>query len=166
MSKLFQALALMKELRNAKNGCAWTQEQTWESLMQHTQEEVYELIEAIEQHDVNGVRDELSDLLYHLMFYAEIAEENSWFSIEDIAQIIIDKHQQRMPSPAERANYSAKEIDAHWEQTKRVERSSKQQHGVLDGVSRALPALLVALKYQNRAARVGFDWPDVAGVLE
>jgi ATP diphosphatase len=166
MNKIIDVVQMLKDLRKPKTGCAWTASQTFESLIPHTHEEVYELVDAIETQDTKGIQDELSDLLYHVLFYAEIAEENALFSLDDIAQSILDKHQRRMPSPSDRVNYSADEIDHYWEQYKREERKQKQLHSVLDGIAGGLPAMLHALKLQKRAAKVGFDWPSYKEVFD
>ena len=169
MSAIEQLLDIMRRLRDPQGGCPWDQEQTYHSLVPHTLEEAYEVADAIEQNDLTHLPDELGDLLFQIVFYARLGEEQGAFDFEQVAQRICDKLVRRHPHVFADANIaSAEEQTRAWEEHKRQERDQKAtagQAGVLDGVSLALPALVRAAKLQRRAARVGFDWPDVKGVL-
>ena len=155
--------AIMAALRDPEGGCPWDREQTWATIAPHTLEEAYELADAIERGDVTHVRDELGDLLFQVVFHSRIAQEAGHFAFDDVATAISDKMEARHPhifgdDPGE--DHSREE---RWERIKADERAAKGANSALDGVALALPALLRAEKLQKRAARVGFDWPDVAG---
>lgn len=163
-TKVQQLIALLTELRTDANACAWTKAQTLQSLAPQTIDESYELAEAIESNDEHAVRQELADLLYHFLFYAQISEEQYHFNLDDIAQTTIDKHHQRLPPAADRKHYNAEQTNAYWDK-KKAEKLAAQQ-SILDGIAVNLPALTRSIKLQNRAASVGFDWPNVSFVFE
>jgi ATP diphosphatase len=159
-------LAIMARLRAPQGGCPWDLEQTERSLVPHTLEEAYEVAEAIEHGTPQDLRDELGDLLFQVVFYARLAEERGAFDFHAVAEAISDKLVRRHPHVFGDARVrDAEHQTAAWERHKAAERKAKAQHGALDGVSRALPALTRAQKLGRRAARVGFDWPDLEGVL-
>jgi nucleoside triphosphate diphosphatase len=160
-------LAIMARLRDPERGCAWDREQTWSTIAPHTLEEAYELADAVTDGDPVRIRDELGDVLFQVVFQARIAEELGEFAFDDVAKTISDKLERRHPHVfgAERIDDPAVLRQA-WETQKAAERASTGQgSGALDGIARALPALARAEKLGKRAARVGFDWPDLAGVL-
>lgn len=169
MPAMNQLLEIMRRLRDPRAGCPWDQEQTYRSLVPHTLEEAYEVADAIEQDDLEHLPDELGDLLFQVVFYAQIAQEEGRFDFEDVARGISDKLVRRHPHVfADATIDSAEEQTQAWEEHKRRERDRKAtqgQAGTLEGVSLALPALVRAAKLQRRAARVGFDWPEVEGVI-
>lgn len=169
MSAIEQLLEIMRHLRDPRTGCPWDREQNYHSLVPYTLEEAYEVADAIEQNDLEHLPDELGDLLFQVVFYAQIGQEQGRFDFEDVAQRISDKLVRRHPHVfADAVIDSAEEQTRAWEEHKRSERDRKAgavQAGILDGVSLALPALVRAAKLQRRAARVGFDWPQVNGVL-
>lgn len=169
MSAIEQLLEIMRRLRDPDEGCPWDQQQTYRSLVPYTLEEAYEVADAIEQNDLAHLPDELGDLLFQVVFYSRIGEEQGAFDFEHVAQRICDKLVRRHPHVFADADIaSAEEQTRAWEEHKRQEREQKAalgQTGALDGVSRALPALVRAAKLQRRAARVGFDWPEIEGVL-
>ena len=169
MSAMNQLLEIMRRLRDPRAGCPWDREQTYHTLVPHTLEEAYEVADAIEQDELDHLPGELGDLLFQVVFYAQIAQEEGRFDFEDVARGISDKLVRRHPHVfADVEIDSAEEQTQAWEEHKRRERdrsAANGQAGVLDGVSRALPALVRAAKLQRRAARVGFDWPDVEGVI-
>ncbi len=169
MSAMNQLLEIMHRLRDPNTGCPWDQEQTYRSLVPHTLEEAYEVADAIEQGDLQHLPDELGDLLFQVVFYSQIAHEEGRFDFESVARNISDKLVRRHPHVfADAAINSAEEQTQAWEEHKRQERDNKAingQAGALDGVSLALPALVRAAKLQRRAARVGFDWQEVDGVV-
>ena len=161
-------LGIMARLRDPEHGCPWDREQTWGSIVPHTIEEAYEIAEAVERGDVDQVRDELGDLLFQVVFQARIAEEQALFRFDDVADAISNKLERRHPHVFGDATIgSAAEQTAAWEEHKAAERRAKGvAAGALDGVTLGLPALVRAAKLGRRAAQVGFDWSDVAGVLE
>lgn len=165
MSAFSELKAILKELRAEDIGCAWTRGQTFASLAPQTIEESYELLDAIQSNDVQQIKNELGDMLYHVMFYIQIAEESGLFDLDDVAQVSLDKHQARMPSKEQRATMTAAEVNEHWQIYKRQQHKARPQDSVLDGIARTLPAMIQAYKLQTRAAEVGFDWPDVKPVF-
>jgi len=164
-------LALMARLRDPRAGCPWDREQTFETIAPYTIEEAYEVADAIETGDVEGLRDELGDLLFQVVFHARIAEERGLFAFDDVASAIADKMERRHPHVfGEALPGSAAALRPDWEAAKARERAERAAlEGIaasaLDGVGNALPALTRAAKLQGRAARVGFDWPELEGVL-
>ena len=159
-------LAVMARLRDPLHGCPWDREQDWTSIVPHTIEEGYEVAEAVRGGDPGAVRDELGDLLFQVVFQARIAEERGLFGFDDVANAIADKLERRHPHVfgGETIADSAEQSRA-WELHKAAERSARGEgNGVLDGVTLGLPALTRAAKLGGRAAKVGFDWSDAAGV--
>ncbi len=168
-SPVDELLDIMQRLRDPESGCPWDQQQTFQSLIPHTLEEAYEVAEAIENGGGDDLSDELGDLLFQVVFYARIAEEKGLFDFARICRKISDKLIRRHPHvfAGEKVASVAKQSEA-WERLKareRAEKSVAEKNRILEGVSSALPALTRALKLQKRAARVGFDWPDIQGVL-
>ena len=161
-------LEIMARLRDPEHGCPWDREQTWSSIVPHTIEEAYEIADAVERGDVDHVRDELGDLLFEVVFQSRIAEEQGLFRFDDVVDGISDKLERRHPHVFGDATIgNAAEQAAAWEEHKAAERRAKGgAAGALDGVTLGLPALVRAAKLGRRAAQVGFDWPDPAGVLE
>jgi ATP diphosphatase len=168
MSQLERLLRIMERLRDPEHGCPWDREQDWASIAPHTIEEAYELADAIARADVDAVRDELGDVLFQVVFQARIAQERGLFDFETVAATIADKLERRHPHVFGEARIESAEAQTHaWEQHKRAERAARgQDTGALDGVILGLPALTRAQKLGSRAARVGFDWADAAGVLD
>ncbi len=113
---------LLTELRDAQTGCAWTREQTWQSLAPQTLDECQELIEAIESEQPDAICNELGDMLYHILFYCQLAAEQNLFTFDDIIRVVLSKHQQRMPSPEQRQHMTAEQINAYWQQRKQEEK--------------------------------------------
>jgi nucleoside triphosphate diphosphatase len=159
---------VMVRLRDPAHGCPWDREQDWASIAPHTIEEAYELADAIARDEPAAVRDELGDVLFQVVFQARIAEERGLFDLDAVAATIADKLERRHPhvfADAKVADAAAQTVA--WEQHKRAERAAKGQGtGALDGVTLGLPALIRATKLGSRAARVGFDWADAAGVVD
>ncbi|TNC52733.1 nucleoside triphosphate pyrophosphohydrolase [Rubellimicrobium rubrum] len=162
-TEMTRLLQIMARLRDPETGCAWDVEQTFATIAPYTIEEAYEVADAIGKEDWPGLKGELGDLLFQSVFHARMAEEAGLFDFADVARAISDKMIQRHPHVfgAEGAR-TAEEQTAAWEVQKARERGGR----TLDGVALALPALKRAEKLQNRAARVGFDWPDIGPVLE
>ena len=155
--QLDRLLSIMARLRGA-DGCEWDRAQTFATIAPYTIEEAYEVADAIERGDLAALRGELGDLLLQVVFHARMAEEAGVFDFGDIARAISDKMEARHPHIFGDAGHSP-----GWEALKAVERTEKGATSALDGIAAALPALMRAEKLQQRAARVGFDWPDPKG---
>jgi ATP diphosphatase len=157
-SRIEELLAIMERLR-APNGCPWDREQTFASIAPYTIEEAYEVADAIEREDLPHLKEELGDLLFQVVFHAQIARERGVFDFEAAAGAICDKLVRRHPHVfAGRGRPSAAEQSVLWENIKAEERGAAAAASALDGVPRALPALMRAHKLSKRAARVGFDF--------
>lgn len=161
-------LEIMRRLRDPGTGCPWDIEQTFASIAPYTIEEAYEVADAIERAAWDDLQGELGDLLLQSVYHAQIGEEAGLFSFDTIADAIADKMVARHPHifGDESRDKSADQQVQDWEKIKAAERAAKAQTRVLDGVAVGLPALIRAVKLQNRAARVGFDWPDADHVLD
>lgn len=161
-------LEIMRALRDPETGCPWDLRQDFDSIVPFTIEETYELAAAIASGDPAQIRDELGDVLFQVVFYAQIASERSLFDFTDVADGISEKLVRRHPHVFDAAGeepITEAEVKARWEAIKEQERSRKNQNGTLDDVPLALPSLSRAQKLQKRAAGVGFDWPDLDGVF-
>src|SRR5688572_23079791 len=167
-------IEIMAALRTPKTGCPWDLEQTFATIAPYTIEEAYEVADAIERNDLVDLKDELGDLLFQVVFHARIAEEAGAFAFADVARAICDKMLRRHPHVfgSQQVASSAEQTE-RWEEIKREERAAAASPvgddeaapgGQLDDVPVALPALTRAMKLGKRAASVGFDWPDTAGV--
>jgi nucleoside triphosphate diphosphatase len=167
LRSLNELLEVMRRLRGA-DGCPWDRAQTFASLVPHTLEEAYEVADAVQRGDTVGLREELGDLLFQIVFYARIAEEAGDFDFDAVAAGIAGKLIRRHPHVF--GNAPTGDTDAQaaaWEAHKAAERRHKGgDKSALAGVAAALPALIRAVKLQDRAARDGFDWPDVQDVLD
>ena len=174
-----RAVQIMARLR-APGGCPWDREQTFDSIKPYTLEEAYEVLEAIDNRDWDELVGELGDLLLQVLFYAEMAQEQGSFSIDQVLETLSDKLVRRHPHVFGdvQANTSA-DVLRNWEALKGEEKKKRlaagggksasgqvQPQSVLAGVSSAIPALLEAFKLSSRAAHVGFDWPDIEGLFE
>jgi tetrapyrrole methylase family protein / MazG family protein len=164
----FESFAEIVAHLRAPDGCPWDKEQTHESLRKHLLEESYEAISAIDSGDFHDMREEFGDLLLQVVLQSQIANEEGQFNVNQVVQGIHSKIVRRHPHV-----FGDLELDgvdgvlANWEKLKEKERGNKKDgKGLLDGVPAALPALSQAQEYQDRAARVGFDWNDIAGVLD
>lgn len=171
MSKSFDDLVQLMARLRAPDGCPWDRKQTHESLKPYLVEEAYEVLEAIDHTDITRLREELGDVLLQVIFHAQIGTEEEKFSIEDIIHALAEKLVRRHPhvfgtADQKQESLNAEDVKVRWEQIKRNEREEKgQDSSALEGVPKTLPALLRAYQVQARAARVGFDWPDLAPVL-
>ena len=155
---------LMDKLRV---GCAWDAEQTFETIAPYTIEEAYEVSEAIDRQDMTSLREELGDLLFQVIFQTKISSEIAGFNFDDVCNDLTRKMVQRHPHVFEFTdNRTSKEQTVSWEETKAAERKAKGHDSLLDDVPLALPELMRAAKLQKRAARVGFDWPNLDGVID
>jgi ATP diphosphatase len=150
---------IMARLRDPQAGCAWDAAQDFASIAPYTIEEAYEVADAIARGDMAALRDELGDLLLQVVFHSQMAKEAGAFSLDDVIQAICAKMIRRHPHV-----FGDGDSSPGWETIKAEERKENGDHGALDGVALSLPALMRAQKLQRRAARTGFDWPDVTGV--
>ena len=159
--------AIMARLRDPVTGCPWDIAQDFATIAPYTIEEAYEVADAIERQAWDELKGELGDLLFQSVFHARMAEEAGLFDLDDVATAIADKMIARHPHVfGDESNAkSADQQVADWESVKAAERAAKAKGGVLDDVALGLPALMRAEKLQKRAARVGFDWPDIAMVI-
>jgi ATP diphosphatase len=167
LSKIEKLRAIMAELRHPERGCPWDLKQRFDTIVPHTLEEAYEVAEAIETGDLAELRDELGDLLFQIVFYARLAEEQGAFDFDAVVDAIVDKLVRRHPhvfADAEAGDTQA--LGEAWEAGKAAERAHKHGTGTLAGVAHSLPAMTRAVKLQKRAARVGFDWPDILPVFD
>jgi len=168
---LDRLLDIMARLRDPARGCPWDVEQTFATIAPYTIEEAYEVADAIERDDRKALRDELGDLLLQVVFHARMAEEEGSFAFDDVAAAIAEKLVRRHPHVfADAAGDNAAAVQRTWEAIKAEERGARAAAAgalasALDDVPRALPALMRAGKLGKRAARTGFDWPDVAAVM-
>jgi ATP diphosphatase len=161
-------LAIMRALRDPETGCPWDIEQDFATIVPYTIEEAYEVADAIQRTDWDDLTGELGDLLLQVVFHAQIAQDRGLFDFSDVANGIANKMVARHPHVFgdESRDKSAAQQTRDWEAVKAAERAQRAQGGTLDGVALGLPALLRAVKLQKRAARVGFDWPDMTGVMD
>ena len=194
LSEMQRLLKIMAQLRDPESGCPWDVKQTMESLTRYTIEEAYEVADAIASGDMHDIKDELGDLLFQVVFYAQIASESSAFSFDDVAQSISDKLVRRHPhvfgaqsvddgkgsekggEALQRARLSDTALNAQWDAIKAQEKQLKKQRSeqrvqaaetsILDSVPKGMPALMYAQKLQKACAKVGFDWADVAPVID
>ena len=160
--------AIMARLRDPAKGCPWDIEQDFASIAPYTIEEAHEVADAIAREAWDELPGELGDLLLQVVFHAQMAAEAGMFDFADVVEKISDKMIDRHPHifGDESRDKSAAQQIKDWEAIKARERAAKAERGVLDGVALGLPALTRAVKLQNRAARVGFDWPGPAEVLD
>ena len=162
---------VMARLRDKDKGCPWDLEQNFKTIAPHTLEETYEVVEAIESGDPKAMKDELGDLLFQVIFHAQMGREGGLFTLDEIATHVADKMIERHPHVfADRDASTAGAVVVNWEQDKAAKREAQARAenrpiSALDGVSTALPAATRAVKLQNRAARVGFDWADARDIL-
>jgi ATP diphosphatase len=151
---------IMRRLRDPVTGCEWDTVQTFETIAPYTIEEAYEVADAIARKDMGSLADELGDLQLQVVFHARMAEEAGLFTLEDVFNRISDKMERRHPHIFGDAEHGGHHL---WEIIKAEERAANPDKSALAGVALALPALERAAKLQRRAARTGFDWPDVSG---
>lgn len=166
---------LMRRLRDPETGCPWDLKQNFKTIVPHTLEEVYEVIDCIEREDYPHLKEELGDLLFQVIFYSQLGQEQSLFCLDDIISTLVSKLVTRHPhvfpegtlesirDPNQR--HSDADIKQTWERIKKQERSSKGRQSVLADIPENLPALVRAAKLQKRASSHGFDWPSAEGVI-
>ena len=171
MNEIDELLEIMSRLRDPEQGCPWDRTQTIDSILPHTMEEVRELADAIERNVMDDLCDELGDLLFHIVFYAQIAGEEGYFDFRDVASGVTKKLYRRHPHVfADEQIDKIEDLNRSWENIKSAERREKEadreHHGLLEGIGSGLPEISRSLKMQRRAAGVGFDWQDPGQVLE
>jgi MazG family protein len=163
-------LAIMRQLRDPNGGCPWDRQQNFRTIAPYTIEEAYEVADAIERGDLPHLQDELGDLLFQVVFHAQMAAEVDAFNFQDVVKAICGKMIRRHPHVFGEASERDAETQTHsWEAMKAEERQRQAGTGelsALDGVGVAMPALSRSMKLQRRAARVGFDWDSVNGILD
>ncbi|WP_100656068.1 nucleoside triphosphate pyrophosphohydrolase [Alteromonas flava] len=166
---LTRLLQIMQQLRDPINGCPWDRKQNMTSLLKYTLEETYEVADAILRAEPTAICDELGDLLFQVVFYAQIAHEQGQFSFDDVAKAIADKLIRRHPHVFEDSTvvHTDEELAAQWEAIKATERqlTKETQSSILDRVKRGVPAFQRAYELQDACAKVGFDWDSIGPVL-
>ena len=166
MTQIDRLLGIMKRLRDPENGCPWDKEQTFATIAPYTLEETYEVLDAISREDFDDLRGELGDLLFQVVFYAQMAQEEGRFNFDDICAAISDKLERRHPHIF--GDITANDCDTvlkNWEDIKRQEKSQKSGTDAVNDVPRSLPALMRSQKVQKRAGYVGFDYDGVDGAI-
>ena len=164
--RIEELLEIMERLRDPEAGCPWDLEQDFSSIAPYTIEEAYEVADAIAQGEMQELKKELGDLLFQVVFHAQMARERGAFDFGDVVDAITEKMLRRHPHVfGDAVAGDEASLKAAWEAEKQRERRAQARHSALDGVARALPALVRADKLQKRAARVGFDWPDAGGAM-
>lgn len=172
LAPIDRLLAIMARLRDPDAGCPWDLEQDFPTIVPHTIEEAYEVADAIERGQMEELKSELGDLMFQVVFYAQMARERGLYGFDDIVRAVNDKMIRRHPHVfADAAIDSAGAQTVAWEEQKAGERAAEAAAkgaapSQLDGLPLALPALTRAAKLQKRAARIGFDWPEAAPVLD
>jgi MazG family protein len=170
LTRIDALLRIMAKLRSPEGGCPWDLEQNFATIAPYTIEEAYEVADAIEHGDMGELKDELGDLLFQVVFHAQMAREAGAFQFEDVVRAICEKMIRRHPHVfGDEDAQTAGAVKGRWEEIKAEEKAAKgkaAQTSLLDDVPLALPALARAVKLQARAARVGFDWPGTAEVLD
>lgn len=163
-------IEIMQQLRDPDSGCPWDMKQNYASIVPYTIEEVYEVVDAIEREDYSDLKDELGDLLFHVVFYAQLAAEDEHFQFSDVVTSVNRKLLARHPHVfANQAALTEDEVHKAWEDRKHKERQDKNKQGkasLLDDIPAVLPELKRAQKIQQRAAKQGFDWQDIEQVWE
>jgi len=169
MSEIKKLQEIMKALRDPDTGCPWDIEQSFQTIAPYTVEEAYEVADAIERNNMPDLMDELGDLLFQVIFHAQMADENNEFDFSDVVQSLNDKLVRRHPHVFSDASIANKQqLYEAWEKHKREERANIETSAAkseLDGIANSLPALRWSEKLQKRAAHTGFDWDDVKPVF-
>ncbi len=169
MKEIHKLLQIMADLRHGETGCPWDIKQDFQSIAAYTVEEAYEVADAIEREDMDDLKNELGDLLFQVVFHAQMAAEKNQFDFVDVVNEINSKLVRRHPHVfADKQTDDEAELNRQWEKHKKEERANKDTLGksFLDGIAGTMPALRWSEKLQKRAAHHGFDWPDIAPVFD
>lgn len=170
MQNMNKLLEIMAALRDPQTGCPWDTKQNFKTIVPYTLEEAYEVADSIERGAMSELKDELGDLLFQVVFYAQMGKEQGLFEFGDIVDAINDKLVRRHPHVFADVKFENEQaVHDNWEKSKAAERDQRaatDNASILDGVAHALPALKRAQKLQKRAARIGFDWPGILPVLD
>lgn len=170
MQNMNKLLEIMAALRDPQTGCPWDTKQSFKTIVPYTLEEAYEVADSIERGAMSELKDELGDLLFQVVFYAQMGKEQGLFEFGDIVDAINDKLVRRHPHVFADVTFENEQaVHDNWEKSKAAERDQRaatDNASILDGVAHALPALKRAQKLQKRAARIGFDWPGILPVLD
>ncbi|WJG08712.1 nucleoside triphosphate pyrophosphohydrolase [Aliiglaciecola sp. LCG003] len=163
-------LWVMEQLRDPETGCPWDLQQTFSSIVPHTIEEAYEVADAIENGNMHEVKDELGDLLFQIVFYAQLGKEQQHFDFEAIAQTVADKLIRRHPHVfAQQSKVSVEQVAQNWDAIKQQERAAagkKVDDSILANLTQGMAPLIKAQKLQKQCAKVGFDWPEISPVID
>jgi len=166
-SKIQNLLDIMEQLRDPESGCPWDREQDFSTIAPYTIEEAYEVADAIQHGRMDELKDELGDLLFQVVFHAQMARENGVFEFDDVVDAVCDKMVRRHPHVFDGAHVGDTQAQTEaWEHSKAREREARGMQSLLDDVPRGMAELQRAVKLQKRAARVGFDWGSPEPVLE
>ncbi|MGC6248470.1 nucleoside triphosphate pyrophosphohydrolase [Bisgaard Taxon 45] len=158
---------LIAQLRNPNGGCPWDLKQTYHSMIPCLTEETYEVIEAIQQHNIPNLKEELGDLLLQVIFFSQLASEDQHFTFNDVVNAVAEKIIRRHPHVfGEKIANDEQEALQNWNEIKAQEHKEKGEGSILDNVPQAFPALMRAEKLQKRCAKVGFDWDDTNQVID
>lgn len=168
MSQIEELLQIMQQLRDPETGCPWDLRQTYRTIIPHTVEEVYEVVDAIENNQLDELPEELGDLLFQIVFYAQLGAEQNHFTFDDVVAAICRKLVDRHPHVFAGEKVDEVDLNAQWEAKKQAEREAKGNAltSLMENIPINLPALTRAAKIQGRAARVGFDWQTIEPVWE
>lgn len=170
MNELDRLLLIMKSLRDPEEGCPWDKVQTIDSIKGYTLEEAYEVVDAIERNDIDGLKDELGDLLFHIIFYSEMADEEGHFNFQEVVAQLIQKLERRHPHVFANARADTiEDVKTLWKEIKQQERvailDKEDKTTLLGDIEKHMPAMQRAEKLQRRAANVGFDWENSRDIL-
>jgi len=168
MTDVNRVRGLLRKLRDPQNGSSWNQKQSFQSIVPYTIEEAYEVADAIEEGNWSSLSGELGDLLYHVLYFCELGEAKEYFTFESVLVELENKVITRNPDIFKSTSSKTKSIDSSrsWEEGKAIDRRKAGMTSELDDIPKGLPATSVSKKIQSRVAGVGFDWPDIHGVLE